>query len=43
MPEKEQSRARTLIYNSLLMSAAAIVMRTVGVGFSVWISNRVGA
>lgn len=43
MPEKEQSRARTLIYNSLLMSASAIVMRTVGVGFSVWISNRVGA
>ena len=43
MPEKEQSRAGVLIYNSLLMSLAAIVMRTVGVSFSVWISNRVGA
>ncbi len=43
MPEKTQSRARTLIYNSLLLSVAAIVMRAVGVSFSVWISNRVGA
>lgn len=43
MPEKEGSRAGVLIYNSLLMSLAAIVMRTVGVSFSVWISNRVGA
>ena len=43
MPEKAQSRARSLIYNSLLLSAAAILMRAVGVSFSVWISNRVGA
>lgn len=43
MPERSQSRARSLIYNSLLLSLAAIIMRAVGVSFSVWISNRVGA
>lgn len=39
----ERSHARTLIYNSLLMSCAAIIMRAVGVSFSVWISSKVGA
>ncbi len=43
MPQPSGGRARSLIYNSILMSAAAIVMRAVGVGFGVWISNRVGA
>ena len=43
MPQQGEGRARSLIYNSILMSAAAIVMRAVGVGFGVWISNRVGA
>lgn len=36
-------RAKTLIYNSILLCLSSIVMRSVGVAFNVYVSNRVGA
>lgn len=38
-----QSRAGTLIYNSIMLCISSILIRTVGVSFNVYISNRVGA
>ena len=39
----KENRAKTFIYNSLLLTLSAILMRTVGVAYNVYISNRVGA
>ena len=39
----KENRARTFIYNSLLLTLSAVLMRAVGVGYNVYISNRVGA
>lgn len=39
----KENRAKTFIYNSLLLTLSAMLMRTVGVAYSVYISNRVGA
>ena len=36
-------RAGTLIYNSILLCISSIIIRTVGVSFNVYVSNRVGA
>lgn len=36
-------QAKRLFWNSILMTCAALLMRTVGVSFQVYISNRVGA
>lgn len=36
-------RAKEIFWNAMLLTAASILMRTVGVGFQVYISNRVGA
>ncbi len=41
--ENNKSRARTFIYNSLLLTLSAVLMRAVGVAYNVYISNRVGA
>jgi len=41
--QNNQSRARTFIYNSLLLTLSAVLMRAVGVAYNVYISNRVGA
>lgn len=38
-----QSRAKVFIYNSLLLTLSAVLMRAVGVAYNVYISNRVGA
>lgn len=38
-----ENRAKTFIYNSLLLTLSAVLMRAVGVGYNVYISNRVGA
>ncbi len=38
-----RSRAKTFIYNSLLLTLSAVLMRAVGVAYNVYISNRVGA
>ncbi len=43
MPIKKENRAKTFIYNSLLLTLSAVLMRAVGVGYNVYISNRVGA
>lgn len=37
------NNAKKLLYNTLLLTAAAFVMRTVLVGFNVFLSNRIGA
>lgn len=39
----KENRAKTFIYNSLLLTLSAVLMRTVGVAYNVYISNRVGA
>ena len=39
----KENRAKAFIYNSLLLTLSAILMRAVGVGYNVYISNRVGA
>lgn len=39
----KENRAKTFIYNSLLLTLSAVLMRAVGVGYNVYISNRVGA
>ena len=36
-------QAKRLFWNAILMTAAALLMRTVGVSFQVYVSNRVGA
>ncbi len=41
--KNNQSRARVFIYNSLLLTLSAVLMRAVGVAYNVYISNRVGA
>ncbi len=38
-----KKRAREIFWNALLLTAASLLMRTVGVSFQVYISNRVGA
>ena len=38
-----ESRAKNIIYNSLLLTLSAVLMRAVGVAYNVYISNRVGA
>lgn len=43
MIQNNQSRARTFIYNSLLLTLSAVLMRAVGVAYNVYVSNRVGA
>lgn len=43
MSVKNENRAKTFIYNSLLLTLSAVLMRAVGVGYNVYISNRVGA
>ena len=43
MSNKKENRARTFIYNSLLLTLSAVLMRAVGVGYNVYLSNRVGA
>lgn len=43
MSIKKENRAKTFIYNSLLLTLSAVLMRAVGVGYNVYISNRVGA
>ena len=35
--------AKQLFWNALLLSAASLIMRTVGVWFGVYVSNRAGA
>ncbi len=40
---KTNNIARTFVYNSLLLTLSAILIRTVSVAFNVYISNRVGA
>lgn len=39
----KENRAKTFIYNSLLLTLSAVLMRAVGVAYNVYISNRVGA
>ena len=39
----KENRAKTFIYNSLLLTFSAVLMRAVGVAYNVYISNRVGA
>ena len=39
----KENRAKTFIYNSLLLTMSAVLMRAVGVAYNVYISNRVGA
>lgn len=41
--QNNQSRAKAFIYNSLLLTLSAVLMRAVGVAYNVYISNRVGA
>ena len=41
--EAPHGRARSILYNSLLLCLSAIAVRAVGVYFNVYISNRVGA
>ncbi len=41
--ETRRGRARSILYNSLLLCASAIVVRGVGVYFNVYVSSRVGA
>ena len=43
MSIKKENQARTFIYNSLLLTLSAVLMRAVGVGYNVYISNKVGA
>ena len=43
MPNKKETRAKTFICNSLLLTLSAVLMRAVGVGYNIYISNRVGA
>ena len=38
-----KSRAKQIFWNAILLSAAALLIRTVGVSFQVYISNRAGA
>ena len=38
-----QKHARQIFWNALLLTAASLLMRTVGVSFQVYISNRAGA
>jgi len=40
---KNESKAKVFIYNSLILTVSAILMRTVGVAYNIYISNRVGA
>ncbi len=35
--------ARLFIYNGLILTAASLILRTVGVGFNIFITSRVGA
>lgn len=39
----KENRAKTFIFNSLLLTLSAVLMRAVGVAYNVYISNRVGA
>ena len=41
--EEPRGRAKSILYNSLLLCLSAIAVRAVGVYFNVYISNRVGA
>ena len=41
--EAPHGRARSILYNSILLCLSAIAVRAVGVYFNVYISNRVGA
>lgn len=41
--QNKQNHARVFIYNSLLLTLSAVLMRAVGVAYNVYISNRVGA
>ena len=43
MPINRENRVKSFIYNSLLLTLSAVLMRAVGVGYNVYISNRVGA
>ncbi len=43
MSIKKENLAQSFIYNSLLLTLSAVLMRAVGVGYNVYISNRVGA
>lgn len=43
MSIRKENHAKTFIYNSLLLTLSAVLMRAVGVGYNVYISNRVGA
>lgn len=38
-----KKQAKTIFWNAMLLTAATLLMRTVGVSFQVFISNRVGA
>ena len=38
-----QKHAKQLFWNTLLLTAATLLVRTVGVGFQVYVSNRAGA
>lgn len=40
---KKMNNAKKLLYNTLLLTAAAFIMRTVLVSFNVYLSNRIGA
>lgn len=40
---QKENRAKAFVCNSLLLTFSAILMRTVGVAYNVYISNRVGA
>ena len=39
----KENRAKTFFLNLLLLTLSAVLMRAVGVGYNVYISNRVGA
>ena len=39
----KENRAKTFFFNLLLLTLSAVLMRAVGVGYNVYISNRVGA
>lgn len=37
------SRGKTMFFNTILLTATALLMRTVGLGFQVFLSNKIGA
>lgn len=43
LSEIKKCNARAFIYNSLLLTCSAVLMRAVGVGYNVYLSNTVGS